>query len=183
MSMESGILADITAAGLHEAEIEHALKHLADEVCEVVKEETPVFGDLPPHRTHPAVGDEGDARNAVHVEPIADGFRVISRDMKAIWIEIGTAHMPEHAPFTKAATMFGSDKGPSFSASGRDSMSEQGVATAHEHLRGEVERLAKLGATGAAAHELAKARTSVAQARMARSAAFKAARPRRGRSR
>jgi hypothetical protein len=186
MSMESEILAEIMGAGLHEAEIGHALNELAGKVCEQVKEETPVFGDLPPHRTHPEEGDPGDARNAVHVEDLhgsLDTRRVISRDKKAIWIEIGTKHMPEYAPFTKAAAMFGSETGPSFSASGRDSMADEGVSEAHEHLRGEVEKLAKLGATGAAAHHLAAQRTAVAQARIARSAAFKAARPRRGRSR
>ncbi|ORA40903.1 hypothetical protein BST20_01780 [Mycobacterium branderi] len=181
MSIEDAIMAEL-AAGLHEAEVEAALDHLAHEVCEQVKSETPVFGDLPPHRDAPAEGEPGDARNAVHVEPLPDGGRrVISRDKKAVWIEIGTRHMPEYAPFTKAAAMFGAEGGPSFSSSGRDSMADEGVAREHERLRGELENLAKLTATGAAAHHIAAARRSVEQARTARSAAFKAARPRRGR--
>lgn len=180
MTAEQDIIAELSA-GLHEAEVMHELHQLADKVCEQVKEETPVFGDLPPKRSAPAEGDIGDARNAVHVEPHGDDYRVISRDPKAVWIEIGTAHMPEYAPFTKAAAMFGSTDGPSFSSSGRDSMADEGVKHAHEHLRGEVERLAKLQATGAAAHHIAAARKSVNQARVTRSAAFKAARPRRGR--
>lgn len=182
VSAEDSVVADI-AAGLQTAEVHHELKKLADEVCAQVKSQTPVFGDLPPHRNAPPEGDPGDARDAVHVEPTADGFRVISRDKKAIWIEIGTAHMPEYAPFTKAAAMFGAEGGPSFSSSGRDSMADAGVAHSHTHLRGELERLAKLSAEGAAAHEIAAASRSVAQARLARSAAFRAARPRRGRRR
>ncbi|PIJ36737.1 hypothetical protein BMW24_003475 [Mycobacterium heckeshornense] len=173
---------DEIAAGLASAEVQAALDELAREVCDQVKALTPVFGDRPPHRAAPAEGEIGDARNAVHVEPLPDGGRrVISRDKKAVWIEIGTRHMPEYAPFTKAAAMFGAEGGPSFSASGRDSMSDEGVAHAHAHLRGELERFAKLSAEGAAAHEIAAAARSVQQARIARSAAFKAARGRRGR--
>ncbi|GFG72693.1 hypothetical protein [Mycobacterium botniense] len=115
----------------------------------------------------------------MHVEPLPDGGRrVISRDKKAVWIEIGTSHMPEYAPFTKAAAMFGAEGGPSFSSTGRDSMADEGVAYAHAHLRAELERFAKLSAEGAAAHEIAAAARDVRQARIARSAAFKAARSR-----
>lgn len=178
MSIESEI-----ALGAKSAEVRHELRELANKVCEQVKAETPVFGEMgrDEHRTDPPEGKPGDARDAVQVEPHGDAFRVISRDKKAVWIEIGTRHMPEYAPFSKAAAMFGAKGGPSFSADGRDSLGEHGVAKAHEHLRGELETLAKLKITGAAAHEIAAARTSVAQARIARSAAFKAARPRRGR--
>jgi hypothetical protein len=190
MSMESEALADIMGAGLHEAEIGHALDELAGKVCEQVKDLAPKFGDLPAHRNNPAEKwnptGEDSYRDSIEVDDLhgsLDTRRVISRDPKAIWIEIGTAHMPEYAPFTKAAAMFGSTTGPSFSVNGRDSMADEGVHHAHEHLRGEVEKLAKLGATGAAAHHLAAQRTAVAQARIARSAAFKAARPRRGRGR
>ena len=181
MSLEDALVRDLTAE-LETAEVRHHLSELADKVCDQVKAETPVFGEMghDEHRQHPPEGDPGDARDAVHVEPHGDGFRVISRDKKAIWIEIGTAHMPEYAPFTKAAAMFGSTSGPSFSSSGRDSMADEGVHSAHEHLRSAVETYAKLRATGAAAHHVAAAGKNVAQARIARSAAFTAARPRRG---
>jgi hypothetical protein len=81
--------------------------------------------------------------------------------------------------FTKAAKYFGAEGGPSFSASGRDSMADEGVHRAHLHLRSELEKLAKMKAGGAAAQHISAQRGSVKQARIARSAAFNAARPRR----
>ena len=181
MGVEDEIIADLRA-GLKTAEIELELDHLAARVCEAVQQETPVFGDLPPKRGAPVEGQPGDARRDVHVEPRPDGSRrVISRNRLAVDIEIGTVHMPEYGPFTKAAALFGAKGGPSFSAEYRDSMADHGVAHEHERLRGELETLAKLKATGAAAHLVAAQRKNVAQARIARSASFKAARPRRGR--
>jgi hypothetical protein len=171
-------------AGLETVEVQHALDDLANRVCEQVKAETPVFGEsgLDERRDAPPEGVPGDARNAVHVEKLPDGTRrVISRDKKAVWIEIGTSHMPEYAPFAKAAAMFGSTTGPSFSASGRDSMADEGVAQAHSELADELETLAKLKAAGAAGEAIAQQALAVQRARAARSAAFKAGRPRRGR--
>ncbi|MBO0882802.1 MAG: hypothetical protein J2P17_21205 [Mycobacterium sp.] len=180
MSIEAELL-----AGLETVEVHAALDELANRVCEQVKAETPVFGESgrDPRRDSPPEGSPGDARNAVHVEKLADGTRrVISRDKKAVWFEVGTEHMPEYAPFTKAAEMFGAEGGPSFSSSGRDSMAEHGVAHAHSALRAELEMLAKLKAAGAAGESIAQA-LAVRRARAARSAAFKAGRPRRGRRR
>jgi hypothetical protein len=185
MGFEEDFLADCQAA-LQTAEVELELDHLAGKIRDAVKAETPVFGEmgLDEHRTAPPEGNPEDARNAVHVEPLPDGGRrIISRNRLAVDIEIGTKHMPEYAPFTKAAALFGAEGGPSFSASGRDSMADEGVRHAHERLRNEVETYAKLRATGAAAEKIAAQRKTVEQARIARSAAFKAARPRRGRRR
>lgn len=182
MSVEDELVAAITAE-LATTEVQLELHHLADQVCDQVKAETPVFGEmgLDEHRKAPPEGEPGDAREAVHIEPHGDGYRIISRNHLAVMIEIGGEHMPEYAPFTKAAAMFGSTDGPSFSSSGRDSMADHGVQHAHENLRSAVETYAKLRATGAAAHHVAAARKNVAAARIARSAAFNAARPRRGR--
>jgi hypothetical protein len=185
MSIEDEILAQMV--GAHE--ITDGLDKLAKDVCDFAKSIAPVFGDLPPHRDAPADGDVGEYRDSIQVEDVhghPDVRRVISRDKKAIWIEIGTKHMPEYAVFTRAAALFGAEGGPSFSASGRDSMADAGVHHAHHKLRDELETLAKLKATGAAAHHISAQRGVVNQARIARSAAFTAARPRsrgRGRSR
>lgn len=185
MAVEDEILAQMVGA----AEITDGLDKLAHDVCEAARGMAPLFGDLPPHRTHPEEGDVGEYRDSIHVEDVhghPDTRRVISRDKKAIWIEIGTKHMPEYAVFTRAAKLFGAEGGPSFSASGRDSMSDEGVHHAHQHLRDELETLAKMKATDVAAHHIAAQRGVINQARIARSAAFNAARPRsrgRGRSR
>jgi hypothetical protein len=185
MAIEDEILAQMVGA----VEITDGLDKLAADVCAAAKDMAPVFGDLPPHRTHPEEGDVGEYRDSIHVEDVhgrPDTRRVISRDKKAIWIEIGTKHMPEYAVFARAAKLFGSEGGPSFSASGRDSMADHGVEHAHHRLRDELETLAKLKATDSAAHLISAQRGVINQARIARSAAFRAARPNsrgRGRSR
>jgi hypothetical protein len=185
MSIESEIL--VQAAGA--AEVQHELDKLAHEVCEYAKSLAPVFGETghDERRGSPPEGEPGDYRDSIHVEKVhrdPDVRRVISRDYKAIWIEIGTRHMPEYAVFTKTGAYFGSDTGPSFApGSGRRSMEEEGVAHAHKSLREELEHLAKLTAEGAAVHEIDAARSRVSAARLARSAAFRAAQPRRGRRR
>lgn len=181
MSIEQEI-----AAGLHSVEVEHELDRLAHKVADYAQSIAPVFGEtgVDEHRTSPPEGEPGDYRDSIVVDPRMrrPGVRrVISRSKLAIWVEIGTRHMPEYAVFTKTAKYFGAKGGPSFSASGRDSMADEGVGHAHKHLRSELEAYAKLRATGAAAHKVAEAAKSVAQARQARSSAFNAARPRRGR--
>lgn len=189
MALEDEILAQMVGA----SEITDGLDKLAAEVCEAAKSMAPVFGDLPPHRGEPAsktnpTGDDS-YRDSIHVEEVRghpDKRRVISRDPKAVWIEIGTKHMPEYAVFARAAKLFDSVGGPSFSSDGRDSMADHGVEHAHHHLRDELETLAKMKATDVAAHHIAAQRGVVNQARLARSAAFRAARPNsrgRGRSR
>lgn len=94
-------------------DIKAEVERLAGQVKEAVQSYAPVFGDRPARRESPADGSAGDYRDSIHVTwvttsdsdlPVA---RVISDDMKAAWIEYGSAHMPEYAPFTKAATEFG----------------------------------------------------------------------------
>lgn len=171
-----GIEAEI-AAGLHSVEIEHELDQFAHKVIEYAKGIAPVFGDLPPKRDEPGIGAPEDYKNSIrelpgHRKP--GHRRVGSDDPKAIWIEVGTVHMPEYAVFTKTAKYFG----------GTGPIIDEGVQQAQDQLRGELERLAKLTAIGAAGHHIAAQQRAVERARQARSAAFKAARgPRRRRRR
>ena len=166
-----GIEAEIAAQFAGSLEVEHALDDFAAQIRDEIKDLTPTFGDKPPKRGEPGIGDPGDAKAAVQVSGVKGPGkrRVESDDPKAIWIEIGTRHMPEYAPFAKVAALHGGT-GPV--------ILEQGVHTAHMHLRGELEKLAKLKAENAAAHKITAQRKSVEQARQARSAAFKAARKR-----
>jgi hypothetical protein len=172
VSIEAEIAAQFAGA----LEVEHAVEEFAHKVADYAKTLAPVFGDKPPKRGAPPQGSPGDYRGSIKVEhpPRAGATptrRVISRDHKAIWIELGTRHMPEYAVFTKTAKYFG----------GTGPIIDEGVQHAQHHLRGELERLAKLTATGAAADRIAAQRKSVESARTARSSAFKAAR--RGRRR
>jgi len=162
---------DEISAGLHAVEIEHELDKFCDKVIEYAKGIAPVFGDLPPKRGEPSIGDPGDYKNSIrqlpgHRKP--GHRRVGSDDFKAIWIEVGTRHMPEYAVFSKTAKYFG----------GTGPIIDEGVQRAQSHLRGELEKLDKLIAEGAGQRITAQ-RRSVDQARAARSAAFNAVRPRR----
>lgn len=163
-----------------------ATDHLANEVRDYAKGLAPVFGDKDPRRGSPAHGDPGDYRDSIETVPHPTeplGRRVQSRDFKAIWIEVGSRHMPEYAVFTKTAAYFG----------GTPPILNQGVRDAQHHLRGELEKLAKLVAISpiglkggiAKASAITKQKQVVHNARAARSAAFHQARgPRkRGRSR
>ena len=170
MDLEGEILAQFAG----NVEVEHHLDHFAQKVADYAKGLAPVFGDKPPKRNEPGIGDAGDYKESIQVERHhgPGKRRVISRDPKAIWIELGTVHMPEYAVFAKTAAYFG----------GTGPVIEQGIVTAQGKLREELENLAKLTATGAAAHEISAAEGAVRSARQARSAAFKAARgPRRRR--
>lgn len=176
MSIEDEIYAQmVTNAGI-DVEVDRFAHQIADEIRDL----TPEFGNLPPKRGAPPHGQPGDAKDAIKVE-LAPGKRharrVISRDYKAIWIELGSRHMPEYAPFAKVAAMHGGT-GPEF---------EEGIERAQGHLRSEVEKLTKMLAAGAGAtaEEIAEQRLAVDRARNMRSAAFNAARrgPRRGRRR
>lgn len=102
MLLRAAMATDVTVMAATDA--------LANEVAEEVKSHTPVFGDKPARRSSPAYGDPGDAREAVKVVPHPNeplGRRVQSNDFKAPWIEVGSSHMPEYAPFAKAAKNFG----------------------------------------------------------------------------
>lgn len=166
MSIESEI-----ALGLNSFEIEHELDKFAEEVAEHVRSIAPEFGDRPPHRTEPPYDDLGSLKESITVTPGGPGRRKVgSEDYKAIWAELGTRHMPEYAPFAKTAKFFG----------GTGPIIDEGVRRAQGHLREELEKLEKMTAVGAAAHHIAAQTARVDQARIGRTAAFKAARgPRR----
>jgi hypothetical protein len=178
MSIEAEILAQMAVS----TEVQHGLDELSGEVRDYAKSIAPVFGDRPPHRDAPPKGSEGDFRDSIQVEKVAgelDVRRVISRDdPMAVWQELGTRHMPEYAVFAKAAAMFG----------GSGPVVDEGVQHAQHKLRHELEKLAKLraGVAGTMAEAVERATSISAQkhavdrARLARSAAFKAARGARG---
>lgn len=168
MSVED-VAAEILGKLAGSAEIERHLDKFAHEIADEIRDLTPEFGDLDPKRGDPPHGEPGDAKAAITVEPSPRGFlarRVISRDYKALWIELGSRHMPEYAPFAKVAAMHGGT-GPDFT---------EEIHQAQHKLRGEVEKLAKMLATDATAKAIAEQRREVDRARMGRSAAFKAAR-------
>ena len=109
-----GISPEAVAEAFNDPKIHAEVQRLAEEVRDAVQSHAPVFGDRPPRRESPADGAAGEYRDSIHVEWVttsdSDGLpvaRVISKDMKAAWIEFGSAHMPEYAPFTKAAEEFG----------------------------------------------------------------------------
>lgn len=163
------IEAELAAQFVGAAEVHVALDKFAHEVAEYAKSIAPVFGDRPPHRDAPKHGAEGDYRDSIHVEPVRVGAltrRVITRDFKAIWIELGSSKMPEYAVFAKTAAYFG----------GTGPVIDEGVQAAQGTLREELEKYAKLTAVGAAAEEIAAQGHAVSRARYARSAAFRAAR-------
>jgi hypothetical protein len=150
------------------------LQHLAEEVKDYWQALAPVFDEDRDRRTTPGIGAEGDYRDSIHVEMVrrkdgTPGARVGTNDPKAIWIEVGTSHMPEYAPATKTAHYFHDTTGPVFS---------EGVQQAQGKLREALESLEKAKATGG---DVKSARADVNRARSERSAAFKASRPRRRR--
>ncbi|CQD03774.1 hypothetical protein BN000_00645 [Mycobacterium europaeum] len=172
-----GIEAEI-AAGLHSVEIEHELHKFAVKVRDHARGLAAVFGQTgrDDRRESPPEGEPGDFRDSITVRTTGKPghLRVGSDDKIALWQEVGTRHFPEDAIFAKTAKYFG----------GTGPIIDEGVQHAQGKLRGELERLEKMTATGAAAHHIAAQRRAVEQARAERSAAFKAARgPRRGRRR
>lgn len=171
MGIEAELLAGIVGSTI----AEHALDELAHEIAEEIRDLTPEFGHLPPKRANPEHGEPGDAKAAIQVKHMGPGKRRIeSDDFKAIWIELGTRHMPEYAPFGKVAALHG----------GTGPVIDEGVKQAQHHLRHALERLAKVTVEGGAA-SIAAQKLEVAKARQARSSAFKAAyvRPSRRRGR
>lgn len=173
MSIEADILAQMARS----VEVDEALDRLAHQIADEIRDLTPEFGNLPPKRSQPSIGAAGDAKAAIKVEYVASAKkptrRVISRDFKAIWIEMGSRHMPEYAPFGKVAAMHG----------GTGPVLDEGIQRAQHQLRNELERLAKMGAEGASVESIAQQRLAVDRARQARSSAFTAARRSRGRRR
>jgi len=110
-----GISPEAVAEAFNDPEIHKEVQRLAEQLRDAVQSHAPVFTGKPiDRRDEPAQGEIGEYRDSIHVEWVttsdSDGLpvaRVISKDMKAAWIEFGSAHMPEYAPFTKAAEEFG----------------------------------------------------------------------------
>lgn len=138
-----GISREEVLKAFDDPEIRREVEKLAQQVQETVQSYAPVFGDRPPRRESPADGSAGDYKDSIHVTwvttsdsdlPVA---RVISNDMKAAWIEYGSAHMPEYAPFTKAAQEFGGT-GPAYTgAAGKAQSKFREAKEALDHARRE----------------------------------------------
>lgn len=162
------------AAGLHSVEVEHELDKFAEKVRDHARGLAAVFGQTgrDDRRSAPPEGEPGDFRDSIKVRTTGKpGHRHVgSNSPIALWQEVGTRHFPEDAIFAKTAKYFG----------GTGPIIDEGVQHAQGKLRGELERLEKLTAAGAASHHIAAQRRAVESARTARSAAFKAARGRRG---
>lgn len=176
MARRMSIEADLRALGLTVVglEAEHHLDHFAEQIRDEIRERTPVFGDHPPKRDEPGIGEPGDLKASIVVDPIkSPGLRrVRSDDPKVIWAELGAKHFPEVAMFAQVAALHGGT-GPTI-------LEDAGIEHAQKHLRGELEKLAKLAAAGV---PLAAQRAAVQRARGQRSAAFRAARGGRRRGR
>lgn len=128
MSLGIEIPEAFKAIGIGEADIEAVMADAAvkvellaraHEVADFVRELTPEFDPGKSGRSEPGIGQPGDAKAAIHVVPLVDetwrareGFRVISQDPKVFWIEFGSRHMPEYAPFQQAITHFHGEGGP-----------------------------------------------------------------------
>lgn len=167
---------DEIALGLNSLEIEAELDKFAHEVADYAKDLAPVFDPERDRRATPGIGEPEDFKNSIRVLPGGPvGHRRVGSDFDpiALWQEVGTRHMPEYAVFAKTASYFG----------GSGPIIDEGVQHAQKNLRGELEKLEKMAAEGAAAHHIASQSRAVNQARLARSAAFRAARGGRGRRR
>jgi len=171
-------------------EVHHKLDAVVKEAQEMAKSLAPVFTEERGRRKEPPwdsahlsePGTAGDYKNSIVIEYVKGKphvRRLISRDYKAVWIEIGTRHMPEYAILTNIAREYGSKTGPSFSeGSDRVSMQDEGVKRKHESLREHLEGLEKMIADGAAATAIEHMRNKIDRLRNERSAAFRAAQPR-----
>jgi hypothetical protein len=169
------IESEIAAQSVGSLEVEHHLDEFAEQIRDEIKDRTPVFGDRPPKRGEPGIGEPGDLKESIQVSGIKSPGRrrVESDDPKVVWAELGTRHFPEIGMFAQVAALHGGT-GPTI-------IEDAGVAHAQKHLREKLEHHEKLVATGAEAASIAAAKTAVTKARGQRSAAFRAARGRRGR--
>ena len=170
-------------------EVHHKLDAVVKEAQRKAKELAPVFGDLPPRRESPPNGGSpGDYRDSIVIENVKGKphvRRLISRDYKAIWIEIGTRHMPEYAVFTNIASMYGAKSGPHFTNDGGGpvSMHDENVGRKHDSLREAIKTMETMMENGAKGKALDSIRNKINTIRNQRSAAFRAAAPRRRRRR
>jgi hypothetical protein len=161
--------AELARALASDAAVHAGMEAKAAEGVEYWKGIAPVFDPATSGRSEPPHGDPGDYRDAVHVEwrqgeigPIA---RLINDDYKAVWIEFGAKHMPEHACASRTSIAMGGD----------GKILHSSIEHAQGHLRNALKELARIRATGSA-REIAAATHRVAMARQARSAAFRAQR-------
>ena len=169
-----GTVFEDIAKALTVAEVEHHMDHLAHEMVEYGKEIAPVFADRPPHRSEPEDGEPGSYRDSIHsINRGLSRRRIQSDDPKAAWIEYGTSHMPEYGVFGKMSEHFGGDG---------EVVSDEGVQHAQHRLRHALESLAELRTSGDA-RAIADAEAHIVELRRARSAAFRAARGPRRRTR
>lgn len=153
-----------------EAELDVFSTKIRDELRDIA----PKWGDRDERRENPPHPEWGVFADTITVSRVGPGRRHVgSSSPIALWQEIGTRHFPEDAIFAKIAKLHG----------GTGPIIDEGVQAAQSHLRGELETLEKLAATGASSHALKAQRLAVEHARQARSSAFKAAKPRRGRRR
>lgn len=172
---------ELLAMAVKDAGAKKALRDKGKQVAEVWKGHAPVFGDRDPRRAVPEHGEPEDYKNAITVgEPFVNKegnleLRVGNDDFKAVWIELGARHMPIYAPATQTMRELGAEDGPIVTSG-----DQRGIDEAQHHLVGELEHLAELRGVGAHADHIARAQARVDAARQARSAAFKAAKPRRG---
>jgi len=164
MSIESEVEAQI----LGSVEAEHHLDRFAKQIADEVRELTPEFGDHPPKRNEPGIGDPGDLKESIQVSPLKrpGRRRVESHDPKALWAELGAKHFPEVGMFAQVAHRHGGT-GPV--------IEDDGVQHAQEHYRRSAASLAEAVAEGNAT-SIAAARAAHALATQNRSAAFRAAR-------
>jgi hypothetical protein len=176
-------------------EVHHKLDAVVKEAQEKAKSRAPVFTKKRGRRKEPpwdsphlhAPGSPEDYKNSIVIEMVKGKphvRRLISRDYKAVWIEIGTRHMPEYAILTNIAREYGSTTGPSFSeGSDRVSTEDEGVRRHHDDLRQAIKDMETLVSGGAKGKALNSIRNDIDSIRNKRSAAFKAAEPRRRRRR
>lgn len=90
-----------------------ALRNKADQVVKYWQSVSPVFdaGDKKEHRTAPPYGAPGAYKDSITAIEKTDENgntyeHIVATDHKALWIEYGTAHMPEYAPLAKTKARF-----------------------------------------------------------------------------
>lgn len=167
MSIEDEIAGQL----LGSIEAERHLDRFAHQIAEEIRDLTPIFGDHPPKRDEPGIGEPGDLKASIHVNPIArpGRRRIESDDPKVFWAEMGAKHFPEVGMFARVAALHGGS-GPDFA---------EAVEHAQSNYRREAQKLEKLVAEGNPG-SIAAQRVALERARLQRSAAFKASRSRGG---
>jgi hypothetical protein len=164
----------VIAEFINDPKIRAEMEHLGGEVRDYWRSIAPVFdpktsgrAELPEGRT------VGEYRDSIHLEWVETSdselpvLRCLTDDILAPWVEFGTEHMPEYACAAKTAAHFGGD-GPVYHA---------GITSAQNQVREGVRDLAA-ARKGGSREDVSLAQKRLDQARIARSAAFKAQRQR-----